>query len=185
MDPELDCEDTHVGDFRLYVEVGSPDDGRLLRTLQAVWEFAGAEASSTGLGLDKHSHGVVRLPNSKRVVCSAWNVRGEEFVGTSIHNDWLVFGMPMSAIAKADPRVDPGYPFGDDDSTPWRRPLECWLARVALKVLEVVPFQLVLIGFDALAEFKAAQIAVEGIPAERLCSILTPGPPPAYYPATY
>lgn len=121
---------------------------------------------------------MTRLPGGQRVVCGAFNVREED------GHDWLDFVLPVGALARAEPRVG-AYPFDEDTaSLAWRRPVDEWLAAVALRVFSVVPFRVAAIGFEASGMLTAADLDA-GIPAERWCGIVAAGDPPVFHRATY
>jgi hypothetical protein len=133
----------------------------------------------------RESGGVVRLPSGQRVVCtSGWLVEaGEDGEPDPAAGGCITFDLPLGALVRADPRVG-AYPFGDvEDSMVWRRPLDDWLATVALRLLKRVPFAVALIGCEVSAELLDVYRA-ENVPAVRSAGIISPGPPPAYYPAT-
>ncbi len=175
---DLDAaENLHGGFYELAVELGPRDYERLERALQAMWTLAGVDGFMAVVGRDPlnhgdaelslasleahYLHGVVRHPAGERVVCGAISVREES------GQDRFDFVLPLGALSRTDPRVG-AFPFGDDDgdaSLGWRRPIDDWLATLALQLFEVVPFQLALIGFEASGELSASDV-VAGIPPE-------------------
>ena len=69
-----------------------------------------------------------------------------------------------------------GFPFGTeaDWPGPWRDEVEDWLAEVGLRIAGASSFRLGLIGFDVSGHAYAADIAVQGIPSERVIGYLWP-----------
>lgn len=191
-----DPENWHGGFYELAVELGPRDDARLARALQVVWDVAQVQGCAAVVGRDplrhesleltlesleeRHLHGVVCLPDGNRVVCGAISVREEE------GQDWLVFMLPLGALSRADARVG-AYPVGadaDDASLAWRGPVDQRLVSLAKELLEAVPFQLALVGFDASGEFSAHELT-DGVPAERWWGVLVPGLPPVFHAANH
>lgn len=191
-----DEENWNGGFYQLAFELGPTDDSRLERALLALWR----EASVVGcfavvthqpvlhapvpLTIDSlvaqgHLRGVVRLPDEHDMVCGVVAVRFEKGA------DWLSFYLPLGALARTDPAIG-GYPFGEDSGERaliWRRPIDDWLAEVAARVFEEVPFLLGVVGMEALGEVDAANLA-GGVPEQRQDAILVPtGPALNYHPA--
>jgi len=191
-----DPENWHGAYYELAIELSPRDDIRLEQALRAVWEFGDVEgcqaivnrdplrhgeAELSLASLEEHYlHGVVRLPGGERVVCGAISVREEE------GSDWLDFVLPLGALARADARVG-SYPFGGEPGDPsfvWRRPIDDWLVSIALRLFDVVPYQLALVGFDVSGELSASEVA-GGVPEERGWGIVAAGTPPTFHPATH
>jgi len=171
------------GFYELALELGPSDDARLEQALLAVWRegcVAGCFAPEYRPGnpvrrLIGHSsvepclpelrrchelHGIVRLPGGADVVCAAAMDRGET-------TDWLSFCLPIGALARADSRLGT-YPFGPDGgrgSLRWRRPIDDWLASVAIGIFAEVQFRLGLIGCEAAGEVEAEQLAMGPAPS--------------------
>lgn len=98
--------------------------------------------------------------------------------------DWLSFYLPLGALVRTNPAIG-GYPFGDagEQALIWRRPIDDWLAEVATRVFEEVPFRLGLVGMEALDEMEAADLA-GGVPDQRQFGMLIPtGSTLTYLPA--
>lgn len=181
-----DEENWNGGFYELAFELGPTDDSRLENALLALWREAsvvGCFAAVTyhpavhapvPLTLDSlvahgHLRGVVRLPDEHDMVCGVVAVRFENGA------DWLSFYLPLGALARTDPLIG-GYPFGDDAGEPaliWRRPIDDWLAAVATRVFEEVPFRLGLVGMEATGEVDAADLA-DSVPEQRQYGILVP-----------
>jgi hypothetical protein len=182
-----DEENWSGGFYELALELGPTDDSRLERALLAVWREApvvGCFAAAThrplalhtpapltvdSLVANGHLRGVARLPDDHAIVCGAVAVRFENGA------DWLSLYIPLGALARTDAAVG-GYPFGEDSgdrSLVWRRPIDDWLAAIATRVFEEVPFRLGLVGFEALCEVDAAELA-GGIPEARQDGVLIP-----------
>ena len=82
-------------------------------------------------------HGVVPLPAGERVVCGAISVREES------GQDWFDFCASPRRSFRGRHLWVRALRFGDDDgdaSLGWRRPIDDWLATLALQLFEVVPF---------------------------------------------
>ncbi|SNS69159.1 hypothetical protein SAMN06893096_106230 [Geodermatophilus pulveris] len=161
------------GDYELLVRYAPADQALLERAYQAVWQVTGRDATA--------GDGVVRLPGGHRVVCHSGPVLDEDGTG------WLYFGVPLGALGRIDPRVC-GYPTEDGHSFAWRRPLDDWLASVAFRLLEPVPFRAALIGFEVFTDLYlnlADGEPIEGYArlADRYSGIVLSGPPPIYHPA--
>jgi hypothetical protein len=182
-----DEENWSGGYYELAFELGPTDDSRLERALLAVWREAavvGCFAAAThrplavhipapltvdSLVANGHLRGVVRLPDEHDIVCGAVAVRFENGA------DWLSLYLPLGALARTDPAIG-GFPLGEysgDRSLVWRRPIDAWLADVATRVFNEVPFPLGLVGMEALCEVDAAELA-GGIPEERQDGLLIP-----------
>jgi len=116
----------------------------------------------------RHLLGIARLPSGDRVPCGTCAISDGE-------SDWLVFYIPLGAIAKSDPRVG-GFPFGDTNACrSWREPIDNWLLSRAEQAFEVSRFELALIGFEtSAADVTAAGIAASGVPADRHLCIAMP-----------
>jgi hypothetical protein len=70
---------------------------------------------------------------------------------------------------------------GSEDSLVWRRPIDDWLATVARRAFEQVPFRLAMIGLEA-SDFTNRFAEV---PANRYFGYLVPSRDgAAYFPAT-
>jgi hypothetical protein len=172
------------GFYELALEVGPRSDDRLRTALAAVWSHSDIDGCYTDRGrepadqprvlpgcLDEGSHllGVARLPNGSGVVCGTCLIR-EVDDGP----DWLDFYLPLGSLGTVYPAG--GFPFGSeaDWPGPWREEVEDWLAGVGLWVARSVSFRLGLIGFEVSGQAYAADIAAQGIPAERFVGYLWP-----------
>jgi hypothetical protein len=194
---DLNDEENWTGGFyELAFELGPTDDARLEQGLLSLWREASVEGcfaevthqpalhAPAPLTLDSliahgHLRGVVRLPDEHDIACGVVAVRFENGA------DWLSFYLPLGALTRTDPAVG-GYPFGDDSGEAaliWRRPIDDWLADVATRVFDEVPFLLGLVGMEALGEFDAADLAGH-VPEQRQDGILIPtGTVLTYHPA--
>jgi hypothetical protein len=89
--------------------------------------------------------GRVRLPSGVTVVCMVVLIELDD------SPDLLDFIIPLGALAASG--IDAGgFPFGpdgDERSLAWRRPLDDWLAAVAIEIYAATPFRHALIGFEA------------------------------------
>jgi hypothetical protein len=162
------------GFYELSIEVGTRDDGRLARAVDALWRAAGiygccadrtrepADQEAVPLTVGSvstsgHLYGRLTLPGGAVSVCGALAIRMDD--GT----DWLNLYLPMGALARTDPRVG-GFPFGAEggpSSLSWRGPLDAWLADVGAQVYREVDFRRAIIGFETDdAEIAAANGAV-------------------------
>lgn len=175
----------HGGLYELAIELGPGTDGRLDRALATVWRSVRAgpcygdkrwepraqdPVPCTAESLERfgHLYGVVTLPGGSPSVCGVLAVHeGED------GSDWLVFYLPMGALNRADNRVG-GFPFGDDDSMSWRRPIDDWLATVGTTLHDDVRYRLGLIGFDVSGMVSADDLQENGPTEPRLYGILLP-----------
>jgi hypothetical protein len=167
------------GFYELALELGPTDDARLEQALLAVWREAcvagcfapeyrpggsgmprrlighqAVELSLASLVRTEELHGLVRLPSGVDVVCAGAVVREDE-------TDWLSLSLPLGALARSDHRLGT-YPFGPDGgraSLVWRRPIDDWLASVAIGIYEEAQFRLGLIGCEASGALRAEQLA--------------------------
>jgi len=172
------------GFYELALEVGLCSDDMLRAALAAVWSHPDLEGCFADRGreprdqprmtpncLESASHlfGVAHLPNGSRVACGTCLIR-EADDGP----DRLVFYLPMGSLGAVYPAGP--FPFGSerDWPGPWRYELEDWLAEVGLFIARSVPFRLGLIGFEVSGTAYAADIAAQGIPAERFVGYLWP-----------
>ena len=136
------------GWYELAVELAAPDEARVDAVWRELFRLAGVEPAPGG--------SVLRLPDGARVVCTSAVVEEGE-VGRSV---WVVLGLPIGSLGRADPLVD------DDTDASWRPPLDAWLASLALRLFEVVPFSLALIGHEISGDMNAAELSAAGPPAE-------------------
>lgn len=126
-------ENWHGGSYELAVNLGPRDDTRMEAALTTVWSSATVEGClardearshpvpCTLLSLEQFGHlnGRVRLPDGGVIVCGVVAVREEN------GDDWLIFYLPLGALAEHDARVG-AFPFGDDGgeaSRAWREPI--------------------------------------------------------------
>ena len=170
-DPQ-DEENRSGGWYELALELGTRDEAVVDAAVKALSRVAGVESAGGG--------SVLRLPDGPRVVCVFAIVGdGEDADGPL----WVVLGLPMGSLARVDPRFV-GYPFGADDGASWRRSLDDWLASVAVRVFDDVPFACALVGFDVSGDLTAAELA-GGVPEQRHhVGIITVDDGPTYHSAT-
>jgi hypothetical protein len=155
-----DAENWRGGCYELAVRLGPRDDVRLDAAVRHLWAAArvtpasrrpvrgaAVEPGLRALEAAGSLRGQVVTPLSARCVCAFVAIREPGGAGA----DRLVFGLPLGALRRADPRVRrfPAAPPGDDGrSLAWRAPLERWLAELATGLAAVVPFDDALIGLD-------------------------------------
>lgn len=183
---DLDVEDNwHGGFYELGLELGPRDDARLEAAMIGLWKAAGVsgcyaveykpfrhvsvDLSLAALQAHGHLRGTVRLPSGKAAVCGIVAIRFDD------GDDWVELYLPLGALARTDERVGP-FPFGDPsglESLAWRLPLDRWLADVAAKVYDRVPFGLGLIGFEATGEIDPGSL-VAGLPEDRSFGFVVP-----------
>jgi hypothetical protein len=188
---DLDDHTNWIGGFyELAIELGPRDDARLERMLVAIWRLAKAtgpfvrpdDGPSRPASLNLESlgqllHGVVRLPNGSDVVCGAMSIRGDG-------PDCLIFYVPVGALERTDPRIAGFTGDEDPESLVWRRPLDRWLADLAIRAYAEAPFQFATIGWEAFAVL-AEESARATIPLERHGAFVRPfGGVPHYYEST-
>lgn len=172
-----DPENWTGGWYGLAIEVGPHHHERLGALRGALWTHAGVRGCYAVESHEPLRHvavalptqgggtvvGTVRLPTGPEVVCGC-----ESAPGSGGRPDWLDFGIPLGALERADPRVG-GYPFdAHGASSRWRRPIDGWLAGLALEVFPESPFRLALVGFDVMGEMDAERLAARAYqPNER------------------
>jgi hypothetical protein len=124
----------------------------------------------------RHLHGLVQLPSGQAVICGVTAIR--ELGGG---DDWLYVYLPLAALRRLDTRIG-AYPFGPDglpSSLTWRKPLDDWLARLAIEVRRAVSFKLALIGFEVDVDEVLATMSLQK--DRRACVVMANG---TYLPAT-
>jgi hypothetical protein len=171
------------GEFELAMEFAPGSDERLRSAVRALWIHPDLEgcyadthrepADQPRIEPDWHDGdtrllGVIRVPNGERVACISGVMRLE---GGS---DWLVLSIPMGALGDAY-RVG-AYPFGKqgERAGPWLKELETLFAEIGRHVARSVPFQLALVGHEVVFDTSAADVARDGIPADRWFGFLHP-----------
>lgn len=158
------------GWYELAVEVQTGDKTALDAMVVQLWRLAGVEPAPGG-------H-VLRLPDGPRVVVCTYVL-----VEEGGRSGWIVLGLPLGSLARADPRVT-GSPSGDDLGHSWRRPLDAWLASLAARLFDLAPFSLALVGLEVSGEMSGAEAAA-GLPAEHdHVGIITVTDGPTFHPAT-
>lgn len=189
----VDDENWHGGYYELAIDLGARSDadadGRLVAALDAVWSdpaldgcYHDRRRSRSGqTAMSPHEasvdeppplYGVATLPIGATVVCATHVVReiGDEHRAP---HDWLDLCLPTGALLRVDSRVG-GYPFGSEDSLPWRAPIDEWLVRVAEEVFRVAPFRAALIGFEVSGDPAADNLDHQPIPDDRWIGFVLP-----------
>ena len=169
-DPQ-DKQNTYGGWYELAVEFETSDLDISDAAVRQLSRLAGVERVAGG--------NVLNLPNGPRVVCTFAKVVDEGSV-------WVILGLPQGSLDRADPRIR-DHPFLDEDGASWRRPLDAWLASLAVRLFDVMPFSLALVGHEVSGRMSAAQLAA-GLPAEHdhvAIVTVTVNDGPKYYPATF
>lgn len=170
------------------MELGATSDARLEHALAVLGEVVAVpgwygsvdrephEQAAVGCTFEssqryQHLHGIVALPDGTPVVCGVVAIRED---GGS---DWLVFYLPVGALARADPRVGAfPHPFEGEEALAhlvWRRPIDDWLADIGRQVYARVGYLLGLIGDEVSGRVRAADL-VEGPPEQRRIGYLIP-----------
>ncbi|MEQ8673692.1 MAG: hypothetical protein RLP44_11935 [Aggregatilineales bacterium] len=117
-----------------------------------------------------HLRGIATLPNKSNVACGTLSVREIPY-----NVDWLIFYIPMGALATA---YDVGgYPFSKDiaDHIVWMVTIEKWLYNIADHVFKHIDFKLGLIGLEVSGDAYSSEIASDGIPDIREMGYLIEG----------
>jgi len=169
-DPQ-DKQNTYGGWYELAAEFETSDSDISDAAVRQLSRLANVERVAGG--------NVLNLPNGRPVVCTFAEVVSEGSV-------WVILGLPQGSLVRVDPRIR-DYPFTDDDGASWRRPLDSWLASLAIRLFDVMPFSLALVGHEVSGLMSAAQLAA-GLPAEHdHLAIVTVAvnDGPKYYPATF
>jgi hypothetical protein len=182
------------GFYELALELGPRSDERLRAALVALWRHSDLDGCFRDRNQEPgnqervppecvedgvHCLGVARLPNGSRVACGSCVIREED------GPDWLDLYLPTGSLGNAYPVG--GFPFcGEADyPSPWRSEVEDWLAEIGRTIAHVATFRLGLIGFEVSGAEYAANVAVQGIPAERFMGYLWPvGSRLEYFPRT-
>lgn len=199
---DLDDPDNWIGGhYELAIELGDPDDSRLTTAVTTLWSLAGAEGcfkwpdrnrpheaaefSLESINTNAQLHGVVRIPDSKRLVCGIVATRLFETVAPGFYApDWVTFFIPLGALNRAG--IDTaGYPFGDlASSATWRQSLDEWLADIGVRLFHVVNYRLGLVGMEVAGAANSDRMD-SGVPSERgFCFLVPESRGVSYYPAT-
>jgi hypothetical protein len=196
-----DPENWIGGHYELAIELGDSDDSRLAKAVTTVWSLAGAagcfkwpdrtrphevaELSLDSLHTNGQLHGVVRVSDSKRLVCGIVATREFETVAPGFYApDWVTFFIPLGTLNRAGIATG-GYPFGDfESSAVWRKPLDGWMADIGVRLFQVVDYRLGLVGMEVAGEAYSDRMG-SGVPSERGFGFLVPeSTAVSYYPAT-
>lgn len=146
------------GFYELAIWLGAPDDAILQTATRALLGAAGIdtlwrnapkhpqriEGDTWTLQPDTgHLSGLVELPSGRSVICGVMAIRYER------DDDWLYLDLPLAALRRLDARIGL-YPLvgADVSSLAWRKPLDNWLAQIAVEVRRAVSFKLALIGWE-------------------------------------
>lgn len=165
-----DSENGSGGWYELAVEVPTGDEAALAAMTDQLCRLAGVEPVTGGQ--------VLRLPGGPRVVVCTYVL-----VEEGGRSGWIVLGLPLGSLARADPRVTECL-LGDDPGLSWRRPLDAWLASLAVRLFDLAPFSLALVGHEVSGWMSGADAAA-GLPAEHdYVGIITVTDRPTYHPAT-
>ncbi|MBM0275216.1 hypothetical protein [Micromonospora tarensis] len=150
-----DPENWTGGFYELLLVLGATDDARFDRAVRSLWRAADVRECRVGPGLvetapgadaftvDGHLRGTLTLPSGDRVVCGSYAYRYEGVDSLELH-------LPLGVLERTDDRIG-GYPFDHRsgvESLAWRAPLDRWLADIAVRVYDDVPFERALIGFE-------------------------------------
>ena len=174
------------GSFEIALEFGPPSAECLRQALVSLWRHptlqgcylkyslepseqnrvGPEEISLDGDGIVSVLRGIAELPNGQRVACCSDVVREEE------GSDWLYFGVPMGALARAYPVG--AFPFDDGSPLDWREIVSVWLRDIADAVYQTVPFRLGLVGCILGVPVYATDVAISGIPQVRYEGYLWP-----------
>ena len=161
--PDLSNDDDEVwsgGYFELALELGSPDDSRLIKAESCLWAHPSFEQDGA------RSFGVATIPDIGTTCCKVITVLEGD-------RDWLVLCIPMEGLGRV---VDVGaYPFQDGSDLSWTTALQDWLVAIAESIFEAVSFELGLTGWDVSGDACAAELRKTGIPTtERWMGYLWP-----------
>ena len=167
-DPQ-DPHNNNGGWYELALYFGTSDAATVQTALRELDRLAGVEAVPGG--------SIVRLPDEQWVVCTHYVV--EEDGGAA----WVLLGLPLGSLGRADPRVG-DYPFGTASGAAWRRPLDDWLASVAARLFDVLPFDLAVVGFEVSGEMDPEQFVAAAAGEHDHVGIITVTDRPIYHPAT-
>lgn len=165
--------------YELSIEAGSTGDAELQTLLSALWSAADVlgcfgrrdcelheqdEVPCTVASLAEHGHllGQVRLPTGPLAVCGCTAVRGG-----GEGSDWLDFYVPTGALDKA------GITYWDGRPCFRSAVIDDWLAGIAVKTFEQVPFSLGVVGWMVSGGADASMLAGE-LPTERGMGYLVP-----------
>ena len=163
-----DEENLSGGWYELAVELEVGEAAQADLALRELQRLAGVVPVASG--------NILRLPTGPHVVCDFATVRDEE-------SQWVVLGLPLGSLARVEPRIG-GYPFSDDAGHAWRQPLDQWLVDLALRLLEVLPFRLALVGFEVSGEITAADLESDLQAVPRHAGVVIVTDRVDYHPAT-
>ncbi|GGJ47583.1 hypothetical protein GCM10008938_36970 [Deinococcus roseus] len=182
-----DADTWHGGYVELRLELEEQSDLTLSKLTRCLWNhpsFHGVYLERQADPQDQARHtvemvlqqppetlllrGWAVLPGGEEVACMTSVVREPE------GSDWFDLSFPLGSLGKHFPVH--AYPFDLDqhDPEPWLKPLEDWLAVVAMEVFEQVPFDLGLVGFDQYGSVCAADVRESGIPEQRYWGYIWP-----------
>jgi len=170
------------GFYELALEFDQEASAPLTQALDALWSLDSIE----GCYLDRtvepnaqprlsfepslldhgHLQGLLTLAEAKQVACGTCRVQETE------GPDWLVFYVPMGALAQAYPVG--GFPFDGASHETWRRPVDDVLARIGESIFDHARFRLGLVGFEVSGLKYAAELASSGVPEQRHLGYLVP-----------
>ena len=169
--PDRSNDDDKVwldGYFELALELGAPDDSRLIKAESRLWAHHSLEQDGA------RSFGVAAIPGIGTTCCKVITIHA---VPTDTvpeeYKDWLVLCIPMGGLGRV---VDVGaYPFQDGSDLSWTTALQGWFVAIAESIFEEVTFELGLTGHDISGDVCAAELRMTGIPTtERWMGYLWP-----------
>jgi hypothetical protein len=156
---DADWRGTH---YELRILIGPyGDDAALVTVTKALLSAAGIEdlwdnvysdperIERDAWNLDTITRGggfysVVDLPSVGRVNCCVVSFREEDVSYGPVRNDCLILYMPMAALEHLDGYE--AYERYEAEGLAWQRPIDDWLAQVAIEVSRTVSFKFALIG---------------------------------------
>jgi len=169
------------GLYEMSIPLGSRNDNRLTRALEAIWKFPDIEGcylertrepqdqARVGVPADLEMtlYGIARIPGKEPFACATHVVR---FDGGE---DWLSLSLPLGSLATVMPVG--AFPLDQGGDKEWRPKLDEWLCGIARHVFKAVMFRFALIGWEP-DEEVAAGFSRVGVPDERWVGYLLPGP---------
>jgi hypothetical protein len=178
----------------MVIVIAPADDAVLKTAMRVLLSAARIEVLRRG-GEPETIEGEVELPSGHRVNCSVWTFRYGN-ADECWEDAWLYLDLPLEALARLDPRIgalpdregwekEPGarawrLGWGNEPgSLAWRRPIDDWLAAVAVEVGRSVSFKRAIIGRDLDGDVGVSPKPERDRPAGLVL------PDGTYLPATY
>lgn len=168
------------GWYELAMELGEPNDIRLLTIHRTLWDFPDLYGCFTESDIEYRNqerlapdserfqvsgrrYGIATLPKAGKVACVSAVIREDG------GHDWLSLGLPLGALETVYP-VE--YDIGIKRAS-WTLEIDEWLLHLGQHIYRNDQFRLGLVGDEVSGFHHADELQREGIPEQR-CGILWP-----------